>query len=507
MRRQPATKFRITLLMDNPYRDLPGLVLVAWRLCQNGAICYLVPMNLRNNEVWPLAPDFVLLNHFRTIYEGFVKNLMEAGILVGVLDTEGSVFSPLPADANITLNNPEQKEIMRVMEGYSPSMVRDTNLRHNISTYCAWTPAFAEYATQEDWYCPEQITVTGIPRVDFYADRWRAAARRISQYANGYDEPMILINGGFTLANPRYQSPEKELEMMITKFSYSRSFVNKGISTQKNALEVLSSLANTLAGHFPKVTFIYCPHPFEGEEIYRSLLKPLPNLHLVKQGTVDGWLLRAKALIHWGGRSTAIEACLAGIPAFTAGWIPVHLPVPAVEEVSIKCSTEEELMLRISDVLEGNFSLSSKIAEKIDKVVENTFYKIDGKSHRRVADAILKAVYSNNPQPSVKKCHDFIYGRAKSPTALLSISLKKIFRLSPHWSFKHWKNIIADLAWDHSGKQFDVNQVRDIVNAIRECAQTDSRDQVRKVHVHSAQKHGDYLFGYMQGRSVILIPE
>ncbi|GAI20555.1 unnamed protein product, partial [marine sediment metagenome] len=270
---------------------------------------------------------------------------------------------------------PKQKETMPGIERYALSMARDTNLRHDISTYCAWTPAFAEYATQEDWYRSEQITVTGIPRVDFYADRWRAAARRISQHANGYGEPMILINSGFTLANPRYQSPKKELKMIITKSPYSRDLTKKRMYAQKNALEALSSLANTLAGRFPKVTFIYRPHPFEGEKIYKSLLKPLPNLHLVKQGTVDGWLLRAKALIHWGGCSTAVEACLAGIPAFTAGWIPVHLPPPAVEEVSIKCLTEEELMLRISDVLEGNFSLPSKIAEKINKAVENTFYK------------------------------------------------------------------------------------------------------------------------------------
>ena len=64
-----TTKPRIALLVDNPYRDLPGLVLVAWRLCQNSATCYLVPMNLQRGELWPLVPDFVLLNHFRTIYE------------------------------------------------------------------------------------------------------------------------------------------------------------------------------------------------------------------------------------------------------------------------------------------------------------------------------------------------------------------------------------------------------------------------------------------------------
>ncbi|MBW1856432.1 MAG: hypothetical protein JRJ00_17540, partial [Deltaproteobacteria bacterium] len=148
MSKRTPTKLRIALLVDNPYRDLPGLVLVAWRLCQNGATCYLVPVNLRNNEVWSLAPDFILLNHFRTIYEDFVKNLMEAGILVGILDTEGSVFSPVPTEANIRLNNHVQnkQETIPAMEEYALSMVHDKQLRHKVATYCAWTPTFAGYA-------------------------------------------------------------------------------------------------------------------------------------------------------------------------------------------------------------------------------------------------------------------------------------------------------------------------------------------------------------------------
>ena len=66
---------RVALLVDNPYRDLPGLVLVATRLCQEGVICYLVPFNLQGSEIWALAPDFVLLNYLRTVNEGFAHQL------------------------------------------------------------------------------------------------------------------------------------------------------------------------------------------------------------------------------------------------------------------------------------------------------------------------------------------------------------------------------------------------------------------------------------------------
>jgi len=509
MSKRTPTKLRIALLVDNPYRDLPGLVLVAWRLCQNGATCYLVPVNLRNNEVWSLAPDFILLNHFRTIYEDFVKNLMEAGILVGILDTEGSVFSPVPTEANIRLNNHVQnkQETIPAMEEYALSMVHDKQLRHKVATYCAWTPTFAGYANQAGWYHSEQTMVTGTPRMDFYAAQWHYAARCKSPFIDAYSEPIILINSNFTLANSCFQNPEEEVEMMVNTFSYDRDFVEKWRSTQDVALKALSGLANRLARHFPDVTFIYRPHPFEGEEIYKKLLEPLPNLHLVKKGTVDAWLLRAKALIHWGS-STAIDSCLAGVPAFSAGWIPMHLPIPALEAISIRCSSEDELIQRVSEILNDSFKFPSEIAKNIDSVVKSTFYKIDGYAHKRVADAILKAIESANSNMSIGKCHDPMYGRYyKTLKGRVDLCIRRILGLSVHWSFRHWRNIVNKLEWDHSKKYFDADRVKIIVDAIDECAQSGSKEPLRKVGVVSAQERGDYHFGFMQGRSVALFPE
>jgi surface carbohydrate biosynthesis protein len=508
MGNQSARKPRIALLVDNPYRDLPGLVLVSWTLCQNGATCYLLPVNLRYRELWPLAPDFILLNHFRTIYEDFIKNVMEAGIMVGVLDTEGSIFSPVPKEANVELGNSKQADIgiESPLQEYALSMARDSNLRHNIACFCAWTPLFARYAGRAGWYYPEQITVTGTPRMDFYALQWHDAARRMSPYADVYPGPMILINSSFTLANPRFQSAEKEAEMMVTKFSYDPEFVDKWKQTQATALELLSSLANKLAQHFSDVTFVFRPHPFEGEDIYRKLLKPLPNLNIVTRGTVDGWLLRAKALIHWGS-STAIDSCLAGVPAFTAGWIPAHLPVPAVDSVSIKCSDENELIEYINDVLNSHYKQPPELSKNIKKVIEENFYKIDGNAHKRVADAILKAVSSKTHGPSLRKCRDMFYGDGYSLIDRATISVKKAFSISPHWSFRYWREITGELAWDRSDKYFDADQVRSMLEAIAAGARSDTKEPLQSIGVQPAREHGDYRFGYRQGRSVTVFPQ
>jgi surface carbohydrate biosynthesis protein len=404
-----------------------------------------------------------------------------------------------------------EKNVMPAMHEYAISMARDVNLRRNISCYCAWTHAFAKYASENDWYRSEQIKVTGTPRMDFFAPQWHDAVRCMSSYVDTYPEPIILINSSFTLANPRFQKPDQEMEWMINKFSYDRMFVEKWRNTQDLALQGLVALANQLAKRFPQATFIYRPHPFEGQSVYEELLEPLLNLHLVKEGTVDGWLLRAKALIHWGS-STAIDACLTDVPVFTAGWLPVHLPVPAVDSVSIRCSTEAVLTEQLAAIFNEEFTQPPEIMANIEKVIEDTFYKIDGLAHQRVADVIFDVVTSTTSKVSIRYCRDIAYGiDPKSRKEQIMTAIRKNLGISVHWSFRQWKPILDELEWDVSDrlaeKHFNASDVQNIIEAIQENAPLNSDESNRKVHVMPTQEGRDYRFGYMQGRSVVIFAE
>ncbi len=488
---------RIALLADNPFRDLPGLVLTARQLCRFGATCFLTPMNLRGQELWPLKPDFVLLNHFRTVYERLARSLMDAGVIVGVLNTEGGVFSPVPPDANETIDaDGSAAASLPAMEEYALSMIRDRPLRERIGCYCVWSPAFAAYAAKAGWYRADQMTVTGAPRMDFYAEQWRGAAKALSPYVDEYGSPLVLINGNFTLANPRFQSPQQEVEMMIEKFSYSRKFMDKWLRTQQAVMAGLAEVANSLAEALPEVTFIYRPHPFEGEDRYARLLKPLPNLHLVKKGTIDGWLLRAKAVVHWCS-STAIDAYLLGLPAFTAGWLPVHLPVPAAEAASINCASQNELKERIIHALAGKPDWPAGMAETMGQVIENTFYKVDGLAHRRMAEAIWEAAKAGpSTQPAAMEAPP---EPKKTSPGLLTGLRRRLGR---------WRESRRQVrAWDRSDKRFDVEQVGRILQAIESCAQPEVDGASAAIAVAAASERGDYRTEYAHGRTVTMFPE
>ena len=158
---------RVALVVDNPYRDLPGLVLVAVRLCQQGITCYLVPMNLQWRELAALAPDFVLLNYLRTVNQDLAWQLMNAGIKVGVLDTEGGIFSSIE-------------------EEYVPNLASEQTIRYAVSCFCSWGTKLAEYVIEKGWYRRDQVVVTGSPRFDFYVHPWREVALKTSIYAQEY---------------------------------------------------------------------------------------------------------------------------------------------------------------------------------------------------------------------------------------------------------------------------------------------------------------------------------
>ena len=68
----------VALVVDNPKRDLPGIVLLGHELVQRGLKPYLVPMNLQQAEITALPVSGVLINYLRPNNEPLVAGLHES---------------------------------------------------------------------------------------------------------------------------------------------------------------------------------------------------------------------------------------------------------------------------------------------------------------------------------------------------------------------------------------------------------------------------------------------
>ena len=480
---------KIALIVDNPYRDLPGSVLLAAYLCHYGATCYLVPFNLQFGEIWSLAPDFVLLNYLRTNNQEFVRRLMSAGIKAGVLDTEGGV--------------------LRDVDAYAETMAPDPTVRHGISHFFSWGPKLANHANEKEWYLDKQIAVTGNPRFDFYVHPWREGVLKVPSDADKLTKPLVLINGNFPLSNPCFKTPLQEVDVYVNLFDYDEKEVLRWQEADRKTMLEMTVLVNRLSSHFPEVTFVYRPHPFEKLETYTDLLDSRSNLHLVKQGTVDGWILRSTAVIQ-RNCSTAIEAGLARIPVLSPAWIPIYKAMETVEDVSLQCKTEADLINRLGAVLEGQQKIPVTIDAAFDEIITNWFYKIDGKAHQRIGDCILQSLSTNRSPIQSKHFRNVAYGTYRqnmSFSSKVASSIRKTFKLPVDYSFRNLldrKNIQSD--WEHSDKYFDFRQVSTMINAILNCSQHNSKKTQYKISVGPTNEH-DYYLPYIQGKSVILSPK
>jgi surface carbohydrate biosynthesis protein len=475
---------KVALVVDNPYRDLPGLVLTAMRLCQYGITCYLVPMNLREIEIWSLVPDFVLLNYLRINNQEFARELMTAGIQVGVLDTEGGVLTSL--------------------DSYEKTMASDAFIRHGISCFCTWGNILARSAVTRDWYAQSQVCITGTPRFDFYHNLWREAALRNSTYVDDIPRPIVLVNGNFPLANPKFRTPEQEVRMYVQDLGYEEEKILALQQSQTETMMQMIELTNQLVARFPKVSLVYRPHPFENVERYKTLIDSRDNLRLVKRGTVDGWILRASAVIQ-RSCSTAIEAGLAGVPAFSPKWIPVALEMENAESVSISCMSLLELEQALEKIFNNCYQIPGNIKTNLDAVVSNWFNTIDGMAHERVAETIMSVIGTGKPHISLAHCRKGAYGLLNSKIDVpmrLNATARRFLGIPTGWSFRHWK-MITEHKWDRSEKYFGVSMVKELVEAIQPIARN-LNPNFGAVSVYLAQERDDYKFGYCQGRAVVL---
>ena len=476
MRSAAAEPPRVALVVDHPQRDLAGLVLTAVDLCRRGIGVHLVPLNLQEQELWSLRPDLVVLNYVRPGNDRLARQLLEAGVRIGVLDTEGGAWEDCRA--------------------YSELFWRDRALLGRLSFACMWGPRLAQHLVAEGLMAASQVVVTGCPRFDFYSPRWRPVfADRDEQ-----PHPLILINTSFSYGNPRFASPERNRERLQRELGLGAERVDAYLAAERRAVAGMVDLARALAADVPECRVVLRPHPFEDPASYRHALGDCPGVSVDATGPVQSWIFRSAAVVQ-RSCSTAIEAALAGVPALSPQWIQAPAVVPVAESVSVPCATYEELRLRVRSILAPGDRRGSA-SDPIQPVLSDWFFRCDGQAHSRVGDTIAMHLPDRHAV-NARRCRQRLYGVADREGSLLrrlGARLRYHLRLSPTWSFRPGQETAAQ-AWDRSDKRFGADDVTALVGAIE--AAMDVRDQPdRAIFVRPARAPG-WAHGF-RPRSVTL---
>ena len=354
--------YRVCLVVDNPLRDLDGLVLVGWHLARMGIDAWLTPMYEQAFDVRAIGADFVLVNYVRFNNLEHVVAYRREGVRVGVLDTEGA-GGKTPAE-------------FAGLGGASGGAGA-------VDLYCAWGGAQRKSLVEARVVPADRIELTGCPRYDYCASPWRDALQRPVE-PPGY----VLVNTNFPIVNPRFSRGTDDEVATAVSAGLSREFAEAYVRDARIALAGVLALMETLLTRWPSQRFILRPHPFEAHECYRALERHA-NFALRQEGSSVEWLNQARVLVHLNC-STAVEAAMLGKPALSPAWLDTAaLHVAGPSSVSRLADSPAALLEALDAALQqptagDNFRACQPL--------QALYHHIDGHSAERVAQAIVAAL-------------------------------------------------------------------------------------------------------------------
>ena len=352
------------LIVDNPLRDLDGLVMLAWQLAQRGATSYIVPMYEQGFDVPALQPDVVVANYVRPNNRDLLIAYRNAGMRVAILDTEGIAGKHADQFAQ---------------------MVSRMDCASFVDAYYVWGERQLAAFRAARVLAPGALRATGCPRYDFCAPQWATALPRPGEPA-GY----VLVNTNFPTVNPRFARTSAQEERTMILAGYAEDFARRFVADARIAHEAVKRAVRALARRFPDSRFVLRPHPFERLEAYTELADA-PNVAIRQEGTSLEWLSQARLLVHQNC-STAIEASMLKRPAVSLEWFNTEsLRLESPTAVSYQVHSQAELEALVAGVLTGCEPRPSPEQVKAQgAVIRDWYYANDGRAAERVADALIE---------------------------------------------------------------------------------------------------------------------
>jgi len=189
-------------------------------------------------------------------------------------------------------------------------------------------------------------------------------------------KPYLLISPARPMLFANHMKPFHEIirlaedsgELNRDPKSFEQLFNDMGIGYRLtyNFIEAIRYLAKQNNGY----DIVLRPHPVENIETWKVYLKNIPNVHVIRKGSITPWLHNAFALIH-NNCTTALEASVSGKPVITFLPFPQYYDKQIPNRLGLKAKTPEELLTHVNKIFNSIRSDKTKINEQIPDIVLN----------------------------------------------------------------------------------------------------------------------------------------
>ena len=478
------TRGRVAIIVDTPDRDLRSATWLAKELADRSFDVFLVPYNLRREELLAIAPDITVLNFLRNRNVDLVSELYAMGMIMTIVEVEGLNMAHLKSAL------PSKKSAQDMIE----------------VLFC-WGDRARDEIVKLGIFQNTTLEVSGSPRFDWYVDPLRRGFESPSGLKD-INGPLILMPTSFALYNHMtnfVNDSDCILRDMVKNYGRDEEALKKSIALQIEGLPKFMKEALNLAEAFPEAQVLVRPHPREYPGAYEDWHDSAPNLSISTDDSIEAILSRTTAMVTISS-ATEVDCVLSGIPCLTMGWVPYE-PIRAwTGDISDIVESWEMMIERLKEILNGG-GIGQELASRQKKFKEYWFHGRDSRNASRVA-VKLDEIFSKKANTVDRvQCREKLYQRPfKSRRHARSVRAARIasfLRLPVQWVWKKFQVFDEAIYWDTSDKEYDVARVRNIFKDMERAGE--ARDVAASYEISLAREAKAYIAPY-HGRSIRVRP-
>lgn len=381
----------------------------------------------------------------------FHESLCNKGFLITSLDEEGGL-------------------IFHGYEDFAKMRYSEKTIKQAAAVF-TWGPE--DFETLQSIY-PRQkgkIYQTGSPRVDLWRPLFWEYWGRPNRAPR---EPFLLISSNMGSAN--------NIRPLYERLSFERNagyFQRDPTLLRKRFLNIAEDFRMTLAfidaienlsRNRHGYQIILRPHPVESIEAWRVYLDGIPNVQVLRDGSITPWVNHAFAVMH-NGCTTSIEATVSGTPVIT------YLPAAAQKTENLP----NEL---------GNTVTSIRaLSELADQLFERTRSELRERKEKLSPTVVTKKIHIDDKQLAAEKIvsvwETFASNALCQPSKVFK--MKVIFKIASMggWAGKILRSVVPKFPQlPNNNPKFppmEIVDIRDRVTRLKETLQLNAEFNVLRL--------------------------
>jgi surface carbohydrate biosynthesis protein len=318
------------------------------------------------------------------------KNMIDKGFMITSIDEEGN------------LND-------YGYQGFAKTRYSDETIEQSTAVF-GWGSDDVDTLKQTYSKHSNKIYKTGSPRADlwkpFFSDYWNVPSSVPKKpflliscntgYANNIKSFGELIK--FENEMGRFQSYPEQLEMRIGRTAEDFNKI----------LEYIKAI-KYLSDHNNGYDIVLRPHPSEDIEAWKIILKGIPNVHVIREGSINAWVNNAFAVMH-NSCTTALEATVLKKPVVTYTPFKQKYSPQLANELGYRINSLEELLSKVNTIYDSSKIVNKReLNDTLPNIISNKIFFDDELAAEKIIKIWENIANNNLSSPSnLKKFKMFL---------------------------------------------------------------------------------------------------